>query len=144
MKTKFYIDQQFAAPIWLEVENGKINQFLGTSTMVEALNERYCGTQISIFKEEFENMMKPAWYCVKSDSWANLRQVVQAINSRISFLKRELYDNKKLGSEKTEGFKNRIVEHGKELNEAKKNLDLEIETLSSVHGFLVPEKKLTV
>ena len=24
MKTKFYIDQQFGLPIWLEVENGKI------------------------------------------------------------------------------------------------------------------------
>ena len=140
MKTKFYIDQQFGLPMWLEVENGKINSFLGTGQMIEALNERYTGSQVSTFKEEFEAMMKPAWFCVKSDSWANLRQTVRAIQSKIDFLTSEISHNKKLSPERIEGFKNRIIELNIEFSEAQKKLELEIENLESVHGFLVPEK----
>ena len=138
MKAKFFIDQQFGFPIWLEVENGKIIEFLGTGQMIEVLNERFVGMQIATFKEDFESQMKPAWYCVKSNNWCNLKQIVQAQESRITFFTNEFHHNKKLTSEQREGIKRQISECGKTLHEAELNLDLEIEVLASVHGFTVP------
>jgi hypothetical protein len=134
MQSKFFIDRQFGHPIWIEVIDGMITQFPHEGKMEDVLNERYKGTPITQFKEEFEKAMAPSFHCVKCEDIVTKQLAKNSLEVRISHLWNQKSSiktppkQKEVIAKMIEDLEGQLYEHDAELS-AIKNV------VKEVHNF---------
>jgi len=82
---KFYIDRQFGLAIWIDVENGIVqNCYNEEPKYVAKMNERYVGKSITFLKEDFiDRAMKGTYHHLRAESITTPLQIVHALESKI-------------------------------------------------------------
>lgn len=81
---KFIIDRQFGGAIWVNVQKGTVTKCYGETDKFNAeMEKRYKGKGIAFLKENFEAVMKPAYYAVKSVAIINELQKLASIESNL-------------------------------------------------------------
>lgn len=80
----FYIDRQFGAPIFVDVEGGTVIKVYGESDKYNAkMMENYGGKTIEHLKTHFEARMKPSYHNVRSLDIVTAINQVEAIKSHV-------------------------------------------------------------
>ena len=78
---KFYIDREFGVAIFIEVENGIVQDIYNEKPQfIEKMKEKYVGKSISYLKEDFELKMKPTYHNVRSESIVNIQDIINKTN----------------------------------------------------------------
>jgi hypothetical protein len=81
---KFIIDRQFGGAIWVNVQKGIVTKCYGEAEKFNAeMEKRYKSKGIAFLKENFEAVMKPAYYDVKSVAIINELQKLASIESNL-------------------------------------------------------------
>lgn len=82
---KFYIDRQFGLAIWIDVENGIVqNCYNEEPKYVAKMNERYVGKSITFLKEDFiDRAMKGTYHYLRAESITTPLQIIHALESKI-------------------------------------------------------------
>jgi len=82
---KFYIDRQFGLAIWIDVENGIVQNCYNEEPKYNAkLNENYKGKSITFLKEDFiDRAMKGTYHHLRAESITTPLQIVHALESKI-------------------------------------------------------------
>ena len=81
---KFYIDRQFGQPIFIDVENGIVQDCYNEADLYNRkMNEYYKGKSISFLKTDFENRMKGTYHNVRSLSVCTAINKVEGVKSKL-------------------------------------------------------------
>jgi hypothetical protein len=91
----FYIDRQFGAAIFVEVENGIVTKVYGESDRYNArMMEEYKGKTIEHLKTHFEARMKGTYHNVRSLDIVTANNVVEALKSHVAQVAALMSDNR--------------------------------------------------
>ncbi|HUT64346.1 MAG TPA: hypothetical protein VMZ04_10365 [Anaerolineae bacterium] len=101
---KFYIDRQFGLPIWIDVENGIVQNCYGDTENYNArMNELYKGNTITFLKEDFiGRAMKGTYHNLVPEALSSLRQTAWAYKSKVVDVNRKIQMNLKTTPPKRE------------------------------------------
>jgi len=147
---KFYIDRQFGQAIWIDVENGIVQNCYNESPRFNAkMNENYKGKSITFLKEDFiDRAMEGTYHNLIPESLASLRQIVFAYKSKVRNVNGLIQMNLKTSPPKREDDKaweslngelKRLEatrdEYQREQYKAEGKLEMEQERILTEHNF---------
>jgi hypothetical protein len=133
----FYIDRQFGAPIFIEVENGVVKKVSNESLKYNARMEaEYLGKTITFLKQDFEARMKPTYHNVRPLALHALRLNITAVESKIDNINKLLSSYKTVDEQQKE-LQAKREELQKELSAYEKELRSEITRMKTEHNFIV-------
>lgn len=144
---KFIIDRAFGVALWINVENGIVQECCNESPkFVAKMNERYVGKSITFLKEDFiDRAMAGVYHNMVPYALLSLRQEVQAWKSKVKNLygavslhNRSSYadeQKEKQRVETLEHLRNTIKEFEKNQYKAEAKLELEEERIFTEHNF---------
>jgi len=141
---KFYIDRQFGQPIWIDVENGIVqNCYNEEPNYVAKMNELYVGKSITFLKEDFiDRAMKGTYHHLRADSITTPLQIVEAWKSKVRNMNGRIANHLKTNFINGEEAENALKELRKlradyeiEQYKAEKFLEIEKERVLTEHNF---------
>ena len=145
---KFYIDRQFGLPIWIDVEDGIVQNCCGESEHYSnVMNEKYVGKSITFLKEDFiGRAMKGTYHHLRAESITSHLQIVAAWKSKVRNMNGKIANQMKthfIGKEEKEKEKEKILQELKKFRseykieqyKAEKLLETEREKILTKHNF---------
>lgn len=134
MQTQFFIDRQFGAPIYLQVEDGIFTGCLSDTSFEKNIERFYRGKTISNLIEDFKVRMKGVVFIVKHAELTNLLQKRQAIEMRMTAIRTNAAQREgdfRLTPEE----KQRLAVKKQFLDDCNYQITREKKVLAEVHGF---------
>jgi len=147
---KFYIDRQFGQAIWIDVENGIVQNCYNEEPKFNAkLNENYKGKSITFLKEDFiDRAMKGTYHHLRAESITSQLLLIGAYKSRIRDINVKIQMNLKTTPPKRENTKSweslngelkRLEEQREEIvikqSQAEQGLVKETDRILTEHNF---------
>ncbi len=135
---KFYIDRQFGQAIWIDVENGIVQNCYGETDKFNAkLNENYKGKSITFLNEDFiGRAMAGTYHHLRPDCITSIKIQIETIKSRIRNLWHIHSDN---GTSKDTQLEIKGQINGLEIRQYKLERDLisEKQRIFTEHNFIL-------
>jgi hypothetical protein len=132
---KFYIDRQFGQAIFIDVENGIVQDCYNESeNYVNRMNELYKGKSISFLKTDFESRMKPTYHNVRPLCLYNIHQKINAVDSRLNICS-NLMGSLTTSEERKKELEIELNSLLTDKSKLKKELETEKQRLISEHNY---------
>ena len=134
---KFYIDRQFGQAIWIDVENGIVQNCYNESEKFNAkLNENYKGKSITFLQADFiGRAMKDTYHSLHADCITTVQLQIEAFKTRIRHLWNE-YSSLETSKERQMEIKGQVKELEPQQYKYESHLISEKMRLLTEHNFM--------